>query len=426
MRKLGFPPTGALGHRGFLLYFLSRLMSCGGMAFGTIGVAFAVLEIGGGARSLSIVMATTAVANLLALPLAGVLGDRYPRRNLLMLCNLAGFLAQAASSALVFAHAATVPLLACIGVFLGAARAVVTPATQGAVVEVLPKDLLRSGNALLSLANSVPAVVSGAFGGVLVAFAGPGWAIAADAAGRLAAAVLLIRVPAGSRGGRQGGLLAEVRAGGRALSAHRWLWSSIAAVAAVNVSWQVGFSMLGPATVAAAFPDGAKVWGFAASSLSLGLLTGGLLSIRVQPRRGLSTATFALLLVFLPLAALTAGMAPPWLFATAFAAGAAFEFYNVHWYSILQRRVPVSVLSKVISVDSIGTTAAIPFGYVVVGLVVGAAGTSVTVGVCAGVVLVAVLALLAFGRLGEARMPVPGTSHQAAEAASAASGAPSA
>ena len=74
-------PAASASWRGpFVRYLAGRGLSPAGSALVAVVLAFAVLDAGGDAFAVGLVLATSVVVQSLALPAAGVLADRAPRR----------------------------------------------------------------------------------------------------------------------------------------------------------------------------------------------------------------------------------------------------------------------------------------------------------------------------------------------------------
>src|SRR3954465_4025903 len=67
--------------RNFRLLFAGRSISYVGTYLAPIAVAFAVLDLGGGATAVGLSFAAWTLAQVSMLALGGVIGDRFPRRK---------------------------------------------------------------------------------------------------------------------------------------------------------------------------------------------------------------------------------------------------------------------------------------------------------------------------------------------------------
>ena len=138
---------------------------------------------------------------------------------------------------------------------------------------------------VLRLGQNVSWIAGAALGGLVVAATSPGVGIAVDAASFLVAAVLLalIRLPATLRM-EASNFLADLTEGWREFSSRTWLWVIVLQFGFVNAMILGVEGVLGPATAKEDL-GGPAAWGLIVTAQSFGLIVGGLLLLRVRPRR---------------------------------------------------------------------------------------------------------------------------------------------
>ena len=142
-----------------------------------VALAFAVLGLGGSATDLGIVLALSILPQVFFLLVGGVIADRMPRHLVMVASNLVAGLAQAVAAYLLISGNAEIWQLAVIGLVRAVSSSFFYPASQGIVPQTVPTEDLQSANALLRLALNATNIGGAALGGLLVALAGPGWAI---------------------------------------------------------------------------------------------------------------------------------------------------------------------------------------------------------------------------------------------------------
>ena len=377
----------ALAVLPFRRYLLGQGLSALGDALVPVALAFAVLRDGGAGAVGAVLLAGRLPAVLLAL-VGGVLGDRVDRRSVLLVTDLVRCLLQATTAGLLLSGSASLTALVVLQALAGAAGALFVPAAAGLVRALVLLELLAGANAMLSVARSLVAVGGLAAGGALVAVVGPGWAFAVDAVTYAASAALLARLPrlpppdAPAEPPWRAALL-----GLRETVRRRWLWTSIAYVAGLNLVAICPFLVLGP-VVAARDLGGATAWGLIGAGYAAGATAGSALVLRLHPRHPLRTA-FLAALALVPFLALLAVAAPvPVLVAASTAAGAQAAVFNVLHGTVLQTCVPERLVSRVASVNLVGTLAAVPLGLALAGPLADATSPR-TVLVAAAVLVVA-------------------------------------
>jgi MFS family permease len=183
---------------------LARTVSILGNFAAPVALSFAVLALAPGpeaAPRLALVLAAAAVPQLLFLAVGGVAADRGHRRLLAVGGETGAGLAEAASAALLLTHTATTGALAGLAAARGASSAAGTPAMRALVADLASRtDQIASASAALAGGRAIATIAGPALGGLLVTSAGPGWALAANAASYVIAAALLspLRPPARS------------------------------------------------------------------------------------------------------------------------------------------------------------------------------------------------------------------------------------
>lgn len=127
LRASGAP----LAIRSYRLHFAARMLSWTGSAVSSIGLAFAVLYIGGGATGLGLVLAAGIAPQILLLLVGGVVADRWSRARVMVWTNAVSALAEATAAVLLFTGSAQVWHLVAMAAVCGAASAFFTPAAAG-------------------------------------------------------------------------------------------------------------------------------------------------------------------------------------------------------------------------------------------------------------------------------------------------------
>ncbi|GAA4078763.1 MFS transporter [Streptomyces shaanxiensis] len=370
----------------FRRFVTASLISATGSAMAPLALAYSVIEQGGGAGALGVVLATNTVPTVVFLLMGGVLADRMSRSRLLFLGNLLAAVAQGALAAVVATGHATTLSIAVCGFVSGTAVAFTVPATQGAVAQIVPAEQLQQANALLRLPSNAVKVLGPAVGGVVVAVSGPAWALAWDALSFAVAALLLLglRLDAPVT---VTGALSDLRAGWHAFWSRTWLWTYTLAGTVLVAAWLAGFQLLGP-VVAAERYAGARDWGLVQGAFAAGLLAGTVVCLRWRPYRLLAVAIVASLPLAVPLLVMGWGLPLPWLLLAVLLAGVGLDVAIVAWTTAFQRHVPQGELGRMSAFNSVGERLAIPLGYLLTALAAGAWDNRTVLVACAGLVVV--------------------------------------
>ena len=353
--------------RDFRLLFAGELVSLLGTAVAPIAIAFAVLGLTGSATDLGYVLAAGWAPQVVFILIGGVLGDRLPRNLVMVGANLLSAVAQGVAAGLLLAGFAQVWQLALLQTVRGTATALFFPAAQAVVPEIVETELLQPANAMIRLAQNGSTVLGAGIGGIVVAAAGPGWAIAFDAATYLASALVLlwIRIP---RVVREAGhtIVRDLIEGWNEFRSREWLWVIVVCASVGNLVATASFGVLGP-LIAKLYLGGAAAYGAILASQGAGFIAGGVLSLRWRPQRPLLVSVLCLLPTAAEIACYAAVRETAVIAAVAFVAGLGLEVFGVNWITALQQHVPRQVLSRVSSYDALGSFVFIPLGLVIAG-----------------------------------------------------------
>ncbi|MGH2844655.1 MAG: MFS transporter [Thermoleophilaceae bacterium] len=380
--------------RDFRLLFLGQAVSVFGDRMVAVALAFAVLEVGGSASAVGLVLACATAPMVGSVLIGGVVADRSSRRAVMIGADIVRVGSQGAMAALLLTGTAELWMLAALAGVTGAATGFFNPASTGLLPEVVPAEELQPANALRSTAVSGGEIAGPLAAGVLVAAAGAGWAMAVDAATFAVSALCLMRLRVPARVARAAAsFVSDLREGWGAFRSRRWVWTFVLYFAISNMLWGA-WSALGP-VVADRDLGGAAAWGTVLAAVGAGALVGSLLATGARPRRPLVLVALTEGLFALPLALLAAGSHVALLAAAAFLSGAGMMLGNSVWESTLQRHVPGESLSRVSSYDWFGSLAFYPLGLAVWGPVAAAIGISTSLWIAFALFMAAAVALLA-------------------------------
>ena len=184
------------GHRGFTGLALSRFISNVGNGVSPIALAYGVLNLPNATgRDLSIVMAARFVPLLAFMLLGGVIADRFQRNRLVGGSDMLGSFLAATSAVSLIAGFSSTWLLALMGALFGILNAIWWPAMSGVLPEILPKEKLQEGNAVIGLMTNIGYIIGTLAGGILVSTVGAGWGLLVDATSFFIAGVIVWNLP---------------------------------------------------------------------------------------------------------------------------------------------------------------------------------------------------------------------------------------
>ncbi|HEX7973403.1 MAG TPA: MFS transporter, partial [Anaerolineales bacterium] len=197
-RRLSRASTfAALRHRNFQLYFGGQLISVAGTWLQIIAQGWLVYQLTRSELALGIVSFASAIPVLVVSPFGGVLVDRVPKRNLLVITQTASMLLALILALLTFTNVVQEWHVILLAAALGLVNAFDAPARQAFVVEMVGREDLTNAIALNSLMFNGGRIIGPAAGGLLLAALGPAWCFLINGISFLAviAGLLAMRLP---------------------------------------------------------------------------------------------------------------------------------------------------------------------------------------------------------------------------------------
>jgi uncharacterized membrane protein (DUF485 family) len=382
--------NGPLGRPQFRLLFAARAISYVGTYLAPIAVAFAILRNGGGATAVGLSFAAWTLAQVAMLSFGGVVGDRLPRRVVMVGSDTASTVVRTAMCVLLLSGHAQVWELIALQACGGAAVAFYSPASYGLVREVVPEDQLQRANALLAIARYGAFPLGTAIGGSIVVLIGTGTALLVDAGTYATSALLLSRIDVESIAKAGAGFFRELKEGWSAFVEQTWVWVLVLYVSLYFLITYAPFFVLGP-YVAQHSMHGARSWTFVATGEAVGSLLGALVGLRWRPRLPMVTTGFFLMVSAVQ--NLVLAFHPTAVLLTPAAAGSGFAFAlgSIVWDTTLQRAIPPEKLARVASYGWMGAMVFLPAGYALAGPISMAIGLKADLLIAAGWIVASTL-----------------------------------
>jgi hypothetical protein len=350
--------AGVLAETNFRRFYTGYVTSLFGSSMSAVAVAFAVLDSGKHATGLGYVFAAGVVPQVLGLPVAGAVADRFGRRRVMLAADTLRCATQGALAGAVLAGRPALWVFVLLAWLGGTGEGFFTAARDALTVEIAPRGQLVNANAMYGLARSATSIAGPAVGGVLVALAGSGVVVAVDA-GSYAVSVLalaLLRLPrrVGTRDGETDPgapglrrmLWRDMAEGWAEFRSRTWLWAVTVQFAFFNLITWAPWMLLGP-VVAHAYLGGAAVWGVIMAAQGAGAIAAGLLALGRRPRRPMVVATVGTFCYALPDLPMALHAPAGWVAAAAFCCGAGSATSGIFGGTAVQQQVPPELLARV-------------------------------------------------------------------------------
>jgi len=273
----------SLSNRNYRVWFIGGLVSNIGGWMARTAQAWLVLVVltDGNARALGYQTALVFLPGLLLTPVVGTVADRFPKRTILMICQLVGMSSAVILTVLTLSGHVRLWHVFALSLLEGLALAFDQPARQAFVSEVVNLDQLPNAISLNSASFNAARLLGPGLGGAMIALVGTGWVIGVNviAFASMLVALSLIRPqelfsprPAT---GRSSGFISGLRQVRRRPDLMALL---VVGVAVGGLGFNFNISNAVMATEA--FHRGAGDYGIIGSVMGMGALTAALWSAR--------------------------------------------------------------------------------------------------------------------------------------------------
>jgi MFS family permease len=315
-------------------------------------VALALIAYGaGGTGAVSLVMVLQMLPAAIAAPFLSMLGDRFPRRRVMIGADLTRAVLVGAGSALAFSGAPVGSIYA-----IATLVAIVATAFRPAEAAILPTlartpDELTAANVATSTLESLMSFVGPAIAGIVVAVSEPAACLALTAAAFGWSALLLLGVRRDEAPTRQveaadaGGAFREAMAGAEVIARDSSLRLLVGLFAAQVFVWGVLYVLVTPISVELLDTGGDGV-GALLAALGVGGLVGALVAAGLVGRRLSITFAASMLLWGAPIALIPAFPEQAIVLVLLGIVGLANTVGDVAGMTLLQRGVRDEVLAR--------------------------------------------------------------------------------
>jgi predicted MFS family arabinose efflux permease len=364
-----------LRNRRFLRLWLAQIISnLGDWAYVlAVEIAFATsLQATDLVRATAIFLGVEGLTSaVIGLTIAGPIVDRFPRRAVMIVADLARC---AAVATLVLVHEPAWVHVVAVAATLGAFRSVFHPAMMASVPELVDGDEIVTANGLLTSTFHLAIMVGPAVGAALVVAVGPAGAFALNAASFAVSAALLLglRIPSEPVAHERFSPLADLREGAGYIVRSR-LARGIALVMALVLlllasqgAFQVAFvqQVLAPTSPA---PTWAIILGSMTTALGVGMVVGSIVTPWLSRRfRGRTLLVGALVIVAASFFVVSRTTVVPVVLAVWLCNGLAGGCVNVTYETLLQVGTPARLRGRVFATVESGSDGAYVLGAAVV------------------------------------------------------------
>jgi MFS family permease len=363
-----FEPGALFSYSSYRNLWVSTVLTIVATSAFPIALAVTILDAGGSATALGLIMGARVLSGVLLAPVGGVWADRLSRRSVLIASD--GIRA-VVGSLVIFFDPSTISLwvLLAVVVIMGASDAFGRPAVAAIIPSILPDHLLPSGNVVRGIAMKGGEIAGPGIAGLIIVTFGTHATYLTTCFFFLVGALLLFRInenPREINSSSKSSFLTEVREGLRVVWYYKWITAMII-MATFQLMMVVGVEMVLLPVITKRDFGTAAVYATAAALFSLGGVISAIISIKSKTKRpGTVSVVVWGLFIFAPLV-LAFPSSKELIFLAYFLAGFSVGPWEAFWNTQVQREVPAEYQARVFSIDYMGTVGLLPLGMALAG-----------------------------------------------------------
>jgi MFS family permease len=368
MLKKYFEPGALFSFPAYRALLLSGILTVIAMSAFPVALAVTVLDAGGSATTLGLILAVRVLSGVVMAPIGGVWADRLPRRTILILAD--GFRA-IMGSVVVFIDPKNISMwiLGGIVVLMGVSDAFGGPAAGAIMPSILPDHLLPSGNVVRGIALKGSTIAGPGIAGIIVVSLGTHATYVATSIFFLVGAALLFRINEGPKVASEdhrSTFTEEIREGVRVVWYYKWIAAMII-MASLQLMLVIGVeNVLLPVITKRDFGT-ASVFATAAALFSAGGAISAVICIKSKVKNpGLVSVVVWGLFILAPLV-LAFPNSKVLIFIAYFIAGFSVGPWEAFWATQVQREVPADYQGRVFAIDYMGSLGLMPLGMALAG-----------------------------------------------------------
>ncbi len=367
----------ALKHSNFRLYFGGQFISISGLWMQSLAQGWLVYHLTGSTLMLGLVACAGGLSSLVLSPFAGVIVDRFHRRNILLITQTSEMIFALTLAFLTLTNVVEVWHVVVLAFFNGIAAMLDAPARQSFIRDMVGVEDLNSGITLNSLMTNGARIIGPAFAGVLLATIGAGWCFFSNGVTFLAVllTLLIMHVPVTRNTQKQVSPMRQLREG-LAYSRQHEIIAPLILISAIICIFIVNAVTVLPAFAATVLNSPVDGYSTLSTSQGVGAVIGALALGWITYRLGRGQMVVAMT-ILLSFAAFMLSHMTQVLPAAFFMAMLGFGFVSffVTVNTILQQVVPDEFRGRVMSLYTLTFLGLTPFGALILGYVAERIGT---------------------------------------------------
>ena len=354
-------------YKGYrLFWFNTTIFVLGASAF-PIALAVTVLDAGGTATSLGLILGARVLAAVVFSPIAGVWSDRLPRKQVMIVADL--FRAVLVFG-MVFISAPQLPhILLALAVFLMGIGDAFGMASGGAIMpSLLPDEKLPAGNVARGIVVRSATIIGPGIGGVSVFLIGGRLTFLFTAIAFAVGTYFLIQIKEDINSDKKvrEPFMVEMREGLRTVLEIPWIGAMIAMASFQLMVVIAAETVLLPVITRREFGTN-TAFALSAAAFSIGGVISAIACIKLKIKHQGRFCVLVWMLLVITTLALAFPISQSFVVLAYLLAGFSVGPWEAFWNSAIQREVPRELQGRVFSIDHMGSAGLMPLGMVLVG-----------------------------------------------------------
>ena len=332
-----------------------------------IALAITVLDAGGDASELGIILGARILAGVVFAPFAGVWSDRLPRKKVMMTADL---FRAAIVFTMVFISSPSLPhIYMGIAVFLVGVGDAFGAASAGAIMpSLVPDEKLPAANVARNIVVRTATIVGPGIGGVSVFLIGGRLTFLFTAVAFAFGTFFLNQIQEDINGEKRERepFMTEMREGLRTVRDIPWIGAMIVMVSFQLMIVLAAETVLLPIITRREF-DSNTPFALSAAAFSLGSIISAIMCVKIKVKHEGQTSLLVWMLVIIAPLALAFPFSGTFIVIAYLLAGFSVGPWEAWWSSAVQREVPAHLQGRVFSIDHMGSSGLMPVGLILIG-----------------------------------------------------------
>ncbi len=354
-------------YKGYRFFWISTTIFVLGASAFPIALAVTVLDAGGTATSLGLILGARVLSGVLFAPFAGVWSDRLPRKQVMIVADLsrAGIV-----FAMVFVSAPQLPhFLLALAVFLMGVGDAFGAASAGAIMpSLLPDEKLPAGNVARGIVVKTATIIGPGIGGVSVFLVGGRLTFLFTAIAFAIGTIFLAKIKEDMNTDRkpQEPFMVELREGLRTVRDIPWIGAMIAMVSVQLMVILAAETVLLPVITRREFGNN-TTFALSAAAFSIGGIISAIACVKLKIKHQGQFSVLVWMLLVITTLSLAFPISQTFVVVAYLFAGFSVGPWEAFWASAIQREVPRELQGRVFSLDHMGSVGLMPLGMALVG-----------------------------------------------------------